>query len=195
MRIRVLLTAAFGFLALLYFSASAQAGLTICNRFPRAISVAFAVAFHGTENPSHTLANFYGWYGVASNECRRIRHIDGDNEFNEVTNGLTKVENGLVKTDGAMYVFIRDDQGKVWDGRTARVSSTRQDEVAVQRRDARGYVWPDTLDICSPTGHGDPNVASVDLLYAEPRCDEGSRKVPYVLINPLYAVEFKLEVK
>jgi hypothetical protein len=196
MRNRILAKAALGFAAFFCLSSSAHAGLTICNRFDRAISVAFAVAFHSSERAGQNLANFYGWYGVASGECRRIRDVPGDNAHDEVTNGLIKVENGLVKdSKEAMYVYIRDDQGKVWDGKTGRVSSMRQDEAVVDRRDATGYVWPNTLDICSPTGHGDPNVASVDFLTAGAQCDPGSRKVAYVLVNPRYAVEFKLEVK
>jgi hypothetical protein len=195
MRARILPTAAFGFAAVLYLSATAQAGLTICNRFPRAISVAFAMALHEPGNTAKKIANFFGWYGVASGECRRIRDIDGDNSHDEVTNRLIDVAGGVVKNNQAMYVFIRDDQGQVWDGKTARVSSLGRDEGVGDRRDASGYVWPNTLSICSPTGHGSPDVASVDTLSSDTRCDPGSTRVPYVLINPRYAVEFKLEVK
>jgi hypothetical protein len=190
-------SAAFVFVATLCFSASAQAGLTICNRFDRAISVAFAVAWHDQpETPSQKLANFFGWYGVASGECRRIRDLYGDDAGGEVTNGLIKVEGGIVKdSNGAMYLFVRDDQGHVWDGKTTRLSSRRVGEVVADRRDASGYVWPNTLDICSPTGRGSPDVASFDSMNSSTQCDPGSRKVAYFLINPRNFVEFKLEVQ
>jgi hypothetical protein len=197
MSIRILLSAAFAFGATLFFSAPAQAGLTICNRFDRAISVAFAAAWHDQpEAPSEKLANFFGWYGVASGECRRIRDLYGDDAGGEVTNGLVKVEGGIVaNSNGATYLFVRDDQGHVWDGKTARLSTRRQGEAVGDRRDASGYVWPSTLDICSPTGRGSPDVASVDSMKSDTRCDPGSRKVPYFLINPHNFVEFKLEIQ
>ncbi len=192
MRIHTLPKAAFGVLAVLYFSASAQAGLTICNRSDRAISVAFALVSHPAGKPSENSANYWGLYGVAPGECRRIRHIDGDNEFKEVTNGLVEVENGMGKDPNlAMYLFARDDQGKVWDGKTSHVSSMRKDEVVGDRRDSSGHVWPNTLDICLPTTRGSPDVASVDMMNADTPC---RRRVSYFLINPRYAVEFELDV-
>jgi hypothetical protein len=146
MSIRILLNAAYVFVATLYFSTSAQAGLTICNQFDRAISVAFAVAWHEPEIPSQKLVNYFGWYGVASGECRRIRDLYGDNAGGEVTSGLVKVEGGIVRdSNAAMYLFVRDDQGHVWDGRTTRLSSRREGEVVGDRRDASGYVWPNGL--------------------------------------------------
>ena len=196
MRLRILINAAFTFAATLYFTASAQAGLTICNRFDRAISVAFAVAWHEPATPVEKLANYFGWYGVASGECRRIRNLYGDNTGGEVTNGLVKVEGGIVRdSNAAMYLFVRDDAGHIWDGKTTRLSSRREGEVVGDRRDASGYIWPNTLDICSPTGRGSPEVASVDLMKSNTHCDPGSGKVTYFLINPRYFVEFKLDVQ
>ena len=191
MTIRIMLNASLGFLALLCFSASAQAGLTICNRLDRAISVAFAIAGYGSGNTSQKDANYWGWYGVAPGECRRIRHIDGDNEFKEVTNGLVDVKNGMVDNKWAMYLFVRDDLGHVWDGKASRVSSDRKDEPVGDRRDASGYVWPNTLDICLPTGHGDPDVASFDQMNSHTPC----QRVSYFLINPHYAVNFQLDIR
>src|SRR5258707_15528279 len=134
MSIRILLSAAFVFAAALYWSTSAHAGLTICNRFDRAISVAFADVWHEPGLSSQKIANFFGWYGVASGECRLIRHFNGDDTYGEVQNGMVKVENGIVKnsngaSNGAMYLYVRDDQGHVWDGKTTRLSSRRQGET------------------------------------------------------------------
>jgi hypothetical protein len=195
MKIRIPLNAALGVLALLCFSSSAQAGLTICNRFDRAISVAFAIVGHEPGNTSQKSGNYWGWYGLATGECRRIRHIDGDNEFKEVTNGLVEVENGMVKNNWAMYLFARDDLGHVWDGKSSRVSSMRVGEVVSDRRDASGYVWPNTLNLCAPDGRVSPDVASVDSMNADTPCSRGLGRVPYFLINPRYAVEYQLEVK
>jgi hypothetical protein len=162
----------------------------------RALSVAFAIAGHEPATPAQKIANFYGWYGVAPGECRRIRDLYGDNTGGEVTNGLVKVVGGIIAdSNDAMYLFVRDDLGHVWDGKTARLSSRRQGEVVGDRRDASGYVWPNTLDICSPTGRNLPDVASYDSMKADTQCDPGSRKVPYFLVNPRYAVEFKLDVQ
>jgi hypothetical protein len=196
MGIRIALHSAFMFAVAVFSAASAHAGLTICNRFDRAISVAFALAAHDPGLPSQRHANFFGWYGVASGECRLVRHLYGDNSYGEVTNGLVKVENGIVRdANSAMYLFVRDDQGHVWNGNTTRVSSQRQGEAVGERRDDSGYVWPNTLNICSPTGHGSPDVASVDTLSSDTKCDPGSSAVPYFLINPRYAAEFTLDVR
>jgi Protein of unknown function (DUF1036) len=192
MIVRIRLIASLGFVVALLSSAPAQAGLTICNRVDRAISVSLALVGYYEGGPSKKIANFFGWYGVAPGECRMIRHISGDNAYNEVTNGLVKVENGMASNpNGAMYLFVKDDQGHVWDGIHSRLSSQRQGEPVGDRRDDNGYVWPNTLDICSPTGHSPPDIASVDFLDSAPLCS----RVSYLLINPKYFVEFQLDVQ
>jgi hypothetical protein len=194
MIIRISSIAALGFLAALFASASAHAGVTICNRIDRALSVSVAFVWHEAGLSSKKTANYYGWYGVAPGECRMIRHIDGDNSANEVTNGLVKVENGMVSNpNGAMYLFVKDDQGHAWDGTHSRLSSLRQGEPVGDRRDDSGYLWPNTLNICSPNGRSPPDIASVDFL--DPEHEHWCSRVSYFLINPRYFVNFELNVQ
>ena len=100
-----------------------------------------------------------------------------------------KVQNGaLVAPNEAMYLFAKDDVGGSWRESTV----TENGKPADRRQGDNGYVWPDTMNICLPTGHGDPNVMGVDFFVTTPRdCVRGT----YILINRHYRVEFQFELR
>jgi hypothetical protein len=191
---RSFISAAIASLAAFLSATAASAALTVCNKTDKAVSVSFASVRRYTTEPSEFTANFWGWYGIGPGECRRVRTFVGDNEYHEIEAGMVKVVNGVMKSDnGAMYLYARNDVGGQWNGQhhVRSLSSTADPD---HRRDDSGYEWPDTMNICVPTGKSDPNIASVDFLNPiQLPCEVG--RAPYFMINPRFAVQYQLDLQ
>jgi uncharacterized membrane protein len=189
---RIFLSAAVAGLAV-FSATAASAALTVCNKTDKAVSLSYAMVTRHPEGPNEFVANFWGWYGVGPGECRRVRAFLGDNEYHEIEAGMVKVVNGEMKYEhSAMYLYARNDVGGQWNGRH-HAHSVEKSAEPDHRRDDSGYLWPDTFNICPPTGKSDPNIESVDLINPDTIACEAGR-VPFFVINPRFAVNYQIDL-
>jgi len=182
------------------FVEPAAAKFTVCNHFDKAISVSFASVMR-YQNPFHRIAHFFGWYGVGAGECRAIKSLGGDNSGGEVTNGQVTVQNGILRNvNEAMYLYVRDDLGKTWNAQTTSILPKTGAQFG-HRTDDGGYVWPDSLNICTPSPRepvqypGGFDIIHLDFIEEPPKCSPGTARAPYFMINPMYYVEFQIDVR
>jgi len=64
-----------------------------------------------------------------------------------------------------------------------------------------GWIWPDSLNICTPSPRepvqypGGFDIIHLDFIEEPPKCSPGTARAPYFMINPMYYVEFQIDVR